>query len=193
MKKILALTAMVLVTLFGLSGCSTMKLSDYSNLSPEFVLEEYFSGRTVAHGVFENRAGDIVSQFTVTIDGRVEGDMLILDEDFVYKDGKTETRLWKIRILPGGRYEGTTDGVVGIARGERSGNAFNWVYTFDLPVGDTTYRLKFDDWMFLQDDRVMINRAFVTKWGFNVGSVTLSFYKEDAVDAGAVTAQAAAE
>lgn len=169
----------ILIALIGLfiSGCSSMNVSDYKATTPEFVLEDYFLGKTMAYGVFENRSGEIVSQFKVTINGRVEGDTLILDEDFVYKSGKTEKRLWKVKILPDGRYEGTTDGVVGIATGERAGNAFNWEYVFDLPVDDTTYRLKFDDWMFLQDDGVMINRAFVTKWGFNVGSVTLSFHK----------------
>jgi hypothetical protein len=166
-----------LTLIFILTGCSTMDVSDYKQNSPEFILEEYFNGKTVAYGVFENRSGEVVNQFKVDITGSVEGDVLTLDEDFIYKNGKIDKRLWKINILPNGEYEGTTNGVIGTARGKRSGNAFNWIYVFDLPVGDTSYKLKFNDWMFLQDDGVMINRAFVTKWGFNVGSVTLSFYK----------------
>jgi len=166
-----------IITLLTLAGCSSMKLNNYKNNTPEFVLEEYFLGRTMAYGVFENRSGEVVNQFTVSIDGHVEGSTLVLNEDFVYMDGKLENRLWRIDILPDGRYEGRTNGVVGIASGQRVGNAFNWVYVFDLAVEDTTYRVKFDDWMFLQKDNVMINRAFVTKWGFNVGSVTLSFQK----------------
>ncbi len=156
-----------------------MNVTDYSNNTPEFVLEDYFNGKTVAYGVFENRSGDVINQFKVDITGSVEGDVLTLDEDFVYMDGKVDKRLWKINILPDGHYEGTTNGVIGIAKGRRAGNAFNWTYVFDLPVGDTSYKLKFDDWMFLQEDGVMINRAYVTKWGFHVGSVTLSFYKQN--------------
>jgi hypothetical protein len=162
---------------FILPGCSKMNVNEYSQNSPEFILEEYFNGKTVAYGVFENRFGEVINQFKVNITGSVEGDVLTLDEDFIYKNGKADKRLWKINILPDGHYEGTTNGVIGTARGKRAGNAFNWIYVFDLPVGETSYKLKFDDWMFLQDDGVMINRAFVTKWGFNVGSVTLSFYK----------------
>ena len=175
MKKPL-LTIILFLTL---TGCSTMKVTDYKNNQPEFVLEDYFSGRTMAYGVFENRSGEVINQFKVTIDGRVEGDVLILDEDFVYMNGDVENRLWEIKILPDGRYEGRTNGVVGLATGQRAGNAFNWTYVFDLNVGDSTYRVKFDDWMFLQEDGVMVNRAFVTKWGFNVGSVTLAFTKEE--------------
>ena len=156
-----------------------MNVTDYRNNTPEFVLEDYFNGKTVAYGVFENRSGDVVNQFKVDITGSGEGDVLTLDEDFIYMDGKVDKRLWKINILPDGYYEGTTNGVIGVAKGRRAGNAFNWTYVFDLPVGDTSYKLKFDDWMFLQEDGVMINRAIVTKWGFRVGSVTLSFYKQD--------------
>ncbi len=176
--KVYAKFILIMLAALIVSGCSTIEVTDYKDNTPEFVLEEYFNGKTMAYGFFENRSGEVVNQFKVEINGAIEGDILTLDEDFTYIDGKVENRLWKIKILPDGYYEGTTNGVVGTASGQRSGNAFNWVYVFDLPVGDTSYELKFDDWMFLQDDGVMINRAYVTKWGFNVGSVTLSFYKE---------------
>lgn len=167
-----------LLIVLTITGCSTMNVNDYQNNEPEFVLEEYFNGKTVAYGVFENRSGEVINQFKVNITGSVKDDILTLEEDFKYMNGKLDKRLWKIKILPEGRYEGQTNGVIGTATGKRSGNAFNWTYVFDLPVGDTSYKLKFNDWMFLQEDGVMINRAFVTKWGFNVGSVTLAFYKE---------------
>lgn len=173
MRNWLILPILILIV----AGCNKMDVSEYNKNTPEFILEDYFNGETVAYGVFENRSGKVINQFTVNIVGSVDGDILTLKEDFKYKSGKVDKRLWKIKILPDGYYEGTTNGVIGTARGQRSGNAFNWTYVFDLPVGDTSYKLKFDDWMFLQDDGVMINRAFVSKWGFNVGSVTLSFYK----------------
>ena len=155
-----------------------MNIMDYKDNGPEFILEEYFCGKTVAYGVFENRSGKIVNQFKADITGYVSDNFLTLHEDFIYQNGREDKRLWKIRILPDGHYEGKTNGVIGTARGQRAGNAFNWTYVFDLPVGNTSYKLKFDDWMFLQEDGVMINRAFVSKWGIYVGSVTLSFYKE---------------
>ena len=154
-----------------------MDVTQYKNNEPKFLLEEYFVGETTAYGVFEKRSGEVVNQFKVKINGTFEDNMLTLVEDFEYLNGKVEQRIWKIRKLPDGQYEGTTNGVIGVAKGRVSGNAFNWQYVFDTPVGDTSYNLKFDDWMFLQDDGVLINRAHVTKWGFNVGSVTLSFDK----------------
>ncbi|MBT7543721.1 MAG: DUF3833 family protein [Kordiimonadaceae bacterium] len=45
--------------------------------------------------------------------------------------------------------------VINLGGVKRSGNAFNWIYVFDLPVGETSYKLKFNDWMFLQEDGVI--------------------------------------
>ena len=33
----------------------------------------------------------------------------------------------------------------------------------------------FDDWMYLMDERVMLNRAVMSKLGIRLGEVTLSF------------------
>jgi hypothetical protein len=72
---------------------------------------------------------------------------------------------------------GRADDVVGQASGQVMGNAMQWAYTLRLPVDGTVYEVQFDDWMFLLDDRVMLNRAVMSKWGFRLGEVTLSFVK----------------
>jgi hypothetical protein len=37
--------------------------------------------------------------------------------------------------------------------------------------------VQFDDWMYLMDNKVMLNRAAMSKFGIYLGEVTLSFYK----------------
>jgi hypothetical protein len=59
--------------------------------------------------------------------------------------------------------------------GRAAGNAFNFRYDINLKMGSGQMKVHFDDWMYLQPDGVLINRAYVTKWGFDVGSVTLTF------------------
>ena len=57
-----------------------------------------------------------------------------------------------------------------------AGNALNWTYTFMLKTKEgKRYDIDFDDWMFLIDDQVMLNRAVMTFWGFRVGEVLISF------------------
>ncbi|CAN5246457.1 hypothetical protein BH10PSE18_BH10PSE18_26540 [soil metagenome] len=67
--------------------------------------------------------------------------------------------------------------MVGIAQGEQRGNAFHWTYTLKQPVGDSVYEVQMDDWMYLVDGKVMLNRAVMRKFGVRVGDVTLSFQR----------------
>jgi hypothetical protein len=176
-----------LVTLL-ISGCSSMNVEDFENTQPEFVLEEYFEGRTMAWGLFEDRFGRVQRQFVVTMDGTWDGTTLILNEDFVYNDGETENRVWTLTKTDDMNYEGTTQNSIGTARGTRAGNAFNWEYDFNLKVGDDTWKVKFDDWMFLQPNGVLLNKATVTRWGFKLGTVYLSFSKPAAQTAATLPA-----
>ena len=59
---------------------------------------------------------------------------------------------WKIHKTGPHHYEGTFDEIVGVAKGLQYGNALNWNYEMNLKVGDGTWRVSFDDWMFLQPD-----------------------------------------
>ena len=69
--------------------------------------------------------------------------------------------------------------MVGVAEGRSAGNALNWRYTLALPVDGKVYEVQFDDWMYLMDERVMLNKAVMSKFGIKLGEVTLSFYKQE--------------
>jgi hypothetical protein len=105
------------------------------------------------------------------------GDEGVLDEDFRYSDGSTQKRIWRLRKLGDGRFSGRANDVVGEARGETRGNTFHWTYTLNLPVGDNVFEVQFDDWMYLMSDKVMLNKAAMSKFGIRLGEVTLSFVK----------------
>jgi hypothetical protein len=152
-----------------------MEARDFAEAQPRLVLEEYFAGRTRAWGLFEDRSGHLRRQFVVDIDGTWDGGELVLDEHFTYSDGEKDRRVWRIVKKDSHTYEGRATDVVGVAQGFAYGNAVNWRYDLDLKVDDETWRLHFDDWMFLQPDGVLINRARVSKWGLDVGEVTLVF------------------
>ncbi|MDZ7810255.1 MAG: DUF3833 family protein [Arhodomonas sp.] len=109
------------------------------------------------------------------IDGRIDGDTLILDEQFRYADGEREQRVWRIEQIDDHQWRGRAGDIVGEARGEQYGYALNWRYDLSLEVNDTTWQLHFNDWMYRIDEDTVINRARVSKWGFRVGEVTLFF------------------
>ena len=47
-----------------------------------------------------------------------------------------------------------------------------------MPIKGKQIKIKFDDWIFKQDDKIAINRAKMTKFGFTVGELTVMFSKE---------------
>ena len=168
----------LIITLLSLGACSSMKIDDFAGTGPELLPEYYFAGQSRAWGMFEDRFGNLQREFTVELQGDWDGSTLTLTEDFEYADGETERRIWRITKTEDGLYEGRADDVVGVAKGIARGKALNWSYDLMLKVRDSRIKVRFDDWMFLQPDGVLINRADVSKFGINIGTVTL-FFKKD--------------
>lgn len=160
-----------------LAGCSTPQVQDYAGQTPKLELRDYFDGTLDAYGVFTDRNGKVIKRFEVVMNCSWQGDQGTLDEAFTYSDGTKQRRVWHLTRLPEGRYIGRADDVVGTAEGQQSGNAFHWTYRLALPVDGKVVEVQFDDWMYLMNGKVMLNRATMRKWGVDLGEVTLSFAK----------------
>ena len=175
MKRRLLIAAAPLL----LAACASAPTpADYAAEKPVLDLATYFNGELTAYGVFTDRSGKVVRRFTVLMKCSWSGNQGVLDEDFTYSDGKKERRVWRLTKHADGRYSGTADDVVGTAQGQAAGNAFQWSYTLRLPVDGRTYDVQFDDWMWLIDERVMINKAGMSKFGIRLGEVTPAFTKK---------------
>jgi Protein of unknown function (DUF3833) len=164
-----------------LAGCAGPQISDYAAEKPVLDLRQYFTGTVDAYGIFTDRSGKVVKRFTVemkcTWTGPPGEEVGVLDEYFTYSDGTKDRRVWTLKRSADGKYTGTAGDVLGVANGEVKGNAFRWGYTLLLPVDGKTIEVQFDDWMYLMNDKVMLNKAEMSKFGFKLGEVTLSFVK----------------
>lgn len=204
MNRRLLLAATAATSLL-VAGCSSTGIEQYANEKPVLDLQQYFNGTLDAYGVFTDRSGAVVKRFTVVMNCSWTGDEGVLDEDFLYSDGTRQKRIWRLRKTGEGRFVGRADDVVGEALGESRGNTFRWGYTMALPVGGkpsdagppqvasapsggsapreagsvgaTIIEVQFDDWMYLMTDKVMLNKATMSKFGVRLGEVTLSFTK----------------
>ncbi len=172
----------LLIIIFAFTtSCSTnsnMKPEDFKNKEPRLVIEEYLSGNVKAWGILQNRSGKVTRQFTADLNGKWDGTQLILDEKFNWDDGEIQTRQWKINKIDEHNYEGTAGDVVGKAKGYSYGPAFKFEYVLLVPVKGKEIKITFDDWIFKQDDKVAINRAVMTKFGFKVAELTVFFVKD---------------
>ena len=155
-----------------------MKPEDFKNQEPRLIIEKYLSGNVKAWGILQNRSGKVTRQFSADLNGKWDGKQLILDEKFNWNNGEEQTRQWQITKIDEHNYEGTAGDVVGKARGYSYGPAFKFEYVLLGPVKGREMKITFDDWIFMQDERVAINRAKMTKFGIKVAELTVMFVKD---------------
>ena len=179
MCKLSSYLTLFIILLF--TGCSQTDMKEFQNNTSKLDLFKFFAGETIAYGIFEDRFGNLKRQFRVNINGKIDNQILTLDEDFLYDDGEQAKRIWKIekkidnnqKII----YEGQADDVEGKASGSISGNALNWSYDIYLNIKGSDIKVHFNDWIYKQSEDLAINRAYVSKFGINIGSVTLVFLR----------------
>lgn len=166
MRKLVLLMSLLL------SACST-PMTYYQDTQPQLKLEEFFNGKLTAYGMVQDRGGRVLRRFTVDMTGSWDNNQGTLDEWFTYDDGEQQRRIWHLEKIAEGKYIGNADDVASPADGEINGYALNWQYSLNIKVDEENWVIDFDDWMYLINDKRLINRAEMSKWGFRVGEVTL--------------------
>ncbi|MGB1311924.1 MAG: DUF3833 domain-containing protein [Leucothrix sp.] len=176
LSAIIASAAVVLL----LDGCATIKMEDLPKTKQTLLIEEYFKGKSKAYGIIFDRNGVPQRQFSVDLVGswNEAKQTLTLDEDFIFNDGENSQRKWIITKVGDTRYTGRAEDVVGEATGTSHGNAFQWRYVLNVPYKGNTLALSIDDWLYLNDDNVLINRSVMYKYGLKVGEIVISFNKK---------------
>ena len=175
--KLLLAAAFLSPLALGVAGCASNGVEQYRAEQPALDLKTYLNGTLDAWGIFQGRSGEVKKRFHVVIEAKWEGDVGVLDENFKWSDGSTSRRVWTLTRQADGSFLGRADDVIGEAVGEVAGNTLRWRYVLALPINGKTYHVDFDDWMFLINDQMMLNRSSMRKWGFNLGEVTLTFVK----------------
>lgn len=141
----------------------------------ELRLEQVLLGRSEAHGLFQDFTGAIRRRFAVELDGHIEGGVLVLREDFLFDDGETDLRVWRIVPREGGRYTATANDMIGEARGGLRGGLMKWSYLFSLKIGARRIRVRFHDTFVQISDDAVLNTARITLFGFEIGRTTIVF------------------
>ena len=163
---------------FLLVGCSA-NISDYQSTTPAFDMKTFFDGKLAAYGMVQNRDGKVIRRFRADLIGSWEGNKGLLEEDFFDDDGETQRRVWNLIKHGDNNYSGVASDTVGEATGQSQGFAFNWRYTLAIDVDGTTWDIDLNDWIYQLDETRLINQTEMTKWGFNVGQITLIIEKLD--------------
>ncbi len=164
---------LVLLSLLAVGACAPVKVTDYSDMQPVLVLEEFFQGRLSAHGVVKDRGGRVTRSFVADIDASWSDGVGTLVEDFVFDDGEQQQRIWTLTPTADGRYIGTAGDVTGEGMLTVAGNSMFLDYVLQVPYRGDIIELRVDDRMYLVSDDVLINESTLNKFGLQVGALLL--------------------
>ncbi|GLT14115.1 DUF3833 domain-containing protein [Vibrio algivorus] len=160
-----------------LSSCSSPDVQFYQDTQPKFDFKSFFTGKLKAYGVVQDYKGELTRKLVVDMDASWQGNKGVIEEDFVYDDGETQKRIWYVTLNDDGSISGEASDVIGIASGRSAGSVFHWNYDVEIPYKDDTLETHFDDWMYMVTPTRLINRTSISKFGIEVGQVTLIIEK----------------
>ncbi len=168
---------LLLTFFFLMISCSGNKLSGYKDNTPKLDLRTYLNGKTKAWGVLE-KGNKITRRFTVEMETTWKGNEGVLKEYFTFDDGEKSERVWYISYSNDDTFTAKAADVIGIAKGKQAGNALQMKYVLDLKVGNKNYHVSLDDWMYQLDEKTLLNKSEIKKFGFTVAKLTIFFQKQ---------------
>jgi len=180
-RIIILLLIATLVGIAALSGCTRMQPVDFEKQEPKLVLEQYFAGKSRGSGIFFDRSDNYSLGLEVELEGSWDEktQTFTMREDLRYSDGKHKERTFTIKKIDPHHYVGEANGFEGPINIEVYGNALRFSYVVMEEVDGSVWHLDGDDWMFLQSDGTILNRAWISKFGLAVGEVFISIRKID--------------
>ena len=162
-----------------LSACSQHDISQYQDNTPQIIVHEFFQGQLRAHGMVKNRGGELIRYFSADITGTCSELTCTLDEYFFFDDGEKQYRQWQLKRDSNteNTWRATANDVIGEHSLYSAGNALSMRYTLRLQLDDSEVDIEVDDRMYLIHPKRLINESTFTKFGFEVGSVSLMIEK----------------
>jgi len=161
-----------------LISCSSVSVETYSENEPKLAVVDFFDGDLVAHGIVKNRGGEVIRYFSADLKASWKDGVGTLDESFIFNDGEKQKRIWTLTPHSEKGYVATAEDVIGFGHLKTSGNALFMKYVLQIPYNGSVIDVNVDDRMYLIENNVLMNESLLTKFGFNVGSVSLVILKK---------------
>jgi len=163
---------------FFLPGCNNNSIDYYANKKPKVDLRSFFHGDVEGWGALFDYQGRQIRSFHVSIKGDWDKNNGKLKEWFVFDDGEKTERVWELNFTDDTAFVGRANDVIGEAKGSQNGNAANLHYVLNVPYKGSSINLNMDDWMYLAEDNILLNRTSMKKFGFKVGELFIFMRKK---------------
>lgn len=161
-------------------GFQAQRSRDYAMMEPRVDIRQHLSGPIRCEGVIYGPLGRVTSRFTADMEGRWDGNRGTLAEHFTYDSGTKQDREWHLTLGNDGRVTAEADDLVGKGTGQQEGAALHLTYTIRLPESAGGHALQVTDWMYLIDDKTIVNRSQFRKFGIKVAELVATMRRVEA-------------
>lgn len=144
-----------------------------------FDFAAFFDGAVRGVGITQDWRGRLTDRFELTLHGDFTPTTGTLDEHLVHADGSVEQRRWDIVHRGAQDWRARCDGILGEALGGQQPWGFRWCYRVSHRLGTRDITLHCDDRMYAIDNRHLMNRIRVRKFGLPVASLTLLYSRAE--------------
>ena len=170
----------ILLILFALAGCSSLKPESFSSTTPVIDPINFFGGHTHSAGVIESRSGQPSERITTQTAGVFANGILRMEQDLHSEDSKPTHRNFNFKIIDAHHVEATGSDITGTAHGELYGNYFTWSFRLKVADKGVVQHANMTQYMYLMPDgKTLIIRSIIRKFGIIVKEITEQFHKDD--------------
>ncbi|MBD0866533.1 MAG: DUF3833 family protein [Rhodobacteraceae bacterium] len=145
------------------------KPEDYSDATDVFDIRTHLNGPMICEGLVYGPTGRVSSRFVGYFNAEWNRDEGVITEHFLYNDGTTQDRTWRLKVLPDRGIDARADDVIG--GGYQSGPSVQLKYRIRLPKSSGGYVLDAVDWMYLTPSGAIVNRSQFRKFGIKVAEL----------------------
>ncbi|MXQ08139.1 DUF3833 family protein [Alphaproteobacteria bacterium GH1-50] len=163
-------------------GFAAQVPAEYRNGEPPFDIRQVLNGPMACEGVIFGPTGRVSSRFVAEFHASWDGDTGRMTERFLYDNGDTQDREWRLTVDDAGAIRAEADDLVGIGRGRQAGHSVMLNYRIRLPEASGGHVLDAIDWMYLTDNGTIINRSQFRKFGIKVAELVATIRPMEAVD-----------
>lgn len=142
------------------------------------LLQNYFHGSVKGKGIIQDWQKNVVRSFQVTMQGEFSNKKGIIKENFLFDDGEEQYREWHVSFKDNNHFEAQASDFKSVAQGKQINGQLNMKYVYPLNYNNKIYNLNVDDWMYAIDEKTIINKTAMKKFGLSVAYLTIIFTKE---------------
>jgi hypothetical protein len=171
MKKLIRFS-IAIIAILALPSCayfenffSKKQIPELDSLqtAPKIDIKKFFNGDIEGFAITQNSAGKIIGTIQVKISGKWDENKGEIRQNFIYDGAIKDSRIWLVTLNADGTFDAIGHDFLAPAQGKQIGNAAQILYTLNLMDQGSKKPVRFENKMYLVDEKSMIEISTYNK------------------------------